>query len=174
MPAYDLMMVAKSKPNPLPLTRLKLGAFSLWIGVMLVGGCASPSVRSESTQIEQITTTTVLNDDELGAWLTLSLEKVTLPKIAGLSRNQATMKFSEFRYALSDFVVVSRKNPDVRISRVGADWIAEIEESISAFIESSIMNNSGASADALGRYNYLVSQEKRELVANCIIDIASC
>lgn len=167
-------MVEKTMTNPFPFTQVKLRVFSLLIGVILVGGCSSTSVSSESSQIELVTTTTILNNDDLIDWLKLSSEKVALPKIAGLSRNQIIMKLSEFRYALRDFVETSRRNSDVRISTIGADWMAEIEDSISKWLDASIAQNSAASADALGRYTYLLSKEKRELVANCMIDTTSC
>ncbi len=167
-------MVEKTMTNPFPFTQLRLRVVSLLIGVILAGGCSSTSVSSQSSQMELVTTSTVLNNDELIEWIELSGEKVAFPQIVGLSREEMIMKLSQFRYALSDFVETSRKSSDLRVSGVGADWVAEIEDSISKLLDASIARNSAASADALGRYTYLVSKEKRELVANCIIDKTPC
>ncbi len=172
--AYDLMMVEKTMTNPFSFTQLRLRVVSLLIGVILVGGCSSATVSPQSSQIELATTTTVLNDDELKIWFGSVAEKTELPDIARLTREQSVMKLSEIRYGLRDFVAASRRNADARISGVGADWVAEIEESMSQILEAMATRNSTAIADALGRYFYLRSKDKALLIVGCMGKTESC
>jgi hypothetical protein len=97
-----------------------------------------------------------------------------LPSTEGFERTAVLAAMSALHTSLVDFVSKARRNPIAEISEIGADWMQEVADSMRQFLDSVIANNREAAVIALGKWRYLISEEKKIEIGDCIDDMATC
>lgn len=156
--------------------RRRLVCLLLCASFLLPASCTRNSEQSQ----EVATTTEVVVDQsaidaEILEWFNTANSRFgDLPNTEGFERTALLAAMSAFHTSLIDFILKARRNPIVEISVVGADWMQEVADSIRQFLDSVISNNREAGIIALGKWRYLVSDEKKIEIGDCIGDLATC
>lgn len=69
---------------------------------------------------------------------------------------------------------MARRNPLREISTIGADWLEDIANSIDGVISALKSNDWESLLVAFGKYQYLVSTEKKTAIGECVSDNRLC
>jgi hypothetical protein len=147
--------------------------------------CASfllpASCARNSEQSQEVATTTEVEvdqralDAEILEWFNTANSRFgDLPNTEGFERASILAAMSAIHTSLVDFILKARRNPIAEISVVGADWMQEVADSMRQFLDSVVANNREAGIIALGKWRYLVSEEKKIEIGDCIDDMATC
>ena len=154
----------------------RLGCLLLYASFLLPASCARNSEQSQ----EVATTTEVVVDQsaidaEILEWFNTANSRFgKLPDAKGFERTTFLAAISSVHTSLVDFILKARRNPIAEISVIGADWMQEVADSMRQLLDSAIANNEEAGVIALGKWRYLVSEEKKIEIGNCIDDMTSC
>jgi len=97
-----------------------------------------------------------------------------MPSLNSLSREVAIGKLSGYQAGLVDTLAVTRSNTDLIISTVAAEWLSQIATAVDAILEAIRTNDKEGLAIAFGKYDYLRSAKKIELVIGCLTDEENC
>lgn len=142
--------------------------------LVVVSACSSSSSTSvvSTTLVDNAISSE--NDSLVLNWFNSALDKIDLPNLDGSNRESALMKLSLTHTELIDSVEMARRNPLSEISTIGADWLEDIANSIEEIISSMRSNNRESLLVAFGKYQYLVSTEKKTALGECISDSKRC
>jgi hypothetical protein len=154
----------------------RLGCLLLCASFLLPASCARNSEQSQ----EVATTTEVVVDQsaidaEILEWFNTANSRFgELPNTEGFERTTLLAALSSVHTSLLDFISKARRNPIAEISVIGADWMQEVADSMGQLLDSVIVNNKEAMVIAVGKWRYLVSEEKKIEIGNCIDEMANC
>ena len=150
---------------------MKLSVVSMLL--VVVSACSSSSPSTVSTTLVDNAIDSE-NERLVINWFNSALDKIGLPNLEGSNRESTLMKLSTTHTELIDSVEMARRNPLPEVSTIGADWLEDIANSIDAIISALKSNNRESLLVAIGKYQYLVSNEKKTAIGDCISDNKLC
>jgi hypothetical protein len=146
------------------------------VAMLLVVVSACSTSASTSVVSTTLVETTIDSENEslVLDWLNSILDKIDLPNPEGSNRESTLMKLSSTHTELIDSVEMARRNPIREISTIGADWLEDIANSMDEIISAMRFRNRESLLVALGKYQYLVSDEKKTAIGECVNDSKLC
>ncbi len=154
----------------------RLMSLLLCASFLLPASCARNTEQSQdvTTTTEVVVDQSAIDAEVLEWFNTANSRFGELPSTEGFERTAYLAAMSALHTSLVDFISKARRNPIAEISVIGADWMQEVADSMRQLLDSVIANNREAAAIALGKWRYLISEEKKIEIGDCIDDMATC
>jgi hypothetical protein len=142
--------------------------------LVVVTSCSTSSSPSAVSTTSVGNTIDSENESLVINWFNSALDKIDLPNLESSNRQSTLLKLSTTQTELIDSVEMARRNPLREISAIGADWLEDIANSIDEIIGALKSNDRESLLVAFGRYQYLVSNEKKTAIGECVSDNRLC